>query len=323
MKAAVLRAFGESPRYEDVPTPQPGEGEELIAVTSASLNNIDRVKADGTHYSVGSPEAAGALPAVVGVIGTGQLADGQRVLFGSQAGTMAEYALIRRVATFPIPDGVDDATAAAIWNPGLSAWLTFAWKQPVEPGQTVLILGATGVTGKLAVQLAKHFGAGRVIGAGRNKAVLAQLPELGADATISIDAPEDEVTAAYRANAGEHGYDIVVDYLWGRPTEILIAAIAHNDGEIRRELTRLVQVGEMAGPRISLAAGALRSTGLEISAMGTGTMPPMDVIVGGLGELLDLVAAGKLRIDVRRAPLSSVADLWSRDQAGRRTVFIP
>jgi NADPH2:quinone reductase len=323
MKAAVLHAFGESPRYEDVPTPRPGDGEELIEVTAASLNNIDRVKADGTHYSVGSPEAADALPAVVGVIGTGRLADGQPVLFGSQAGTMAEHAVIRPVATFPVPDGVDDATAAAIWNPGLSAWLTFAWKQPPEPDQSVLILGATGVTGKLAVQLAKHFGAGRVIAAGRNKAVLAQLPELGADATISIDAPDDEVTAAYRANAGEHGYDIVVDYLWGRPTEVFIAAIEHNDGEIRHERTRLVQVGEMAGSRISLAAGALRSTGLEISAMGTGTMPPMDVIIGGLGELLGLVAAGKLRIDVRRAPLSSVTELWTRDQAGARTVFIP
>jgi NADPH:quinone reductase-like Zn-dependent oxidoreductase len=323
MKAAVLHKFGESPRYEEFEVPEPLDGEELIEVSAAPLNNIDRVKADGSHYSVGSPDAGGGLPAVVGVIGTGRLADGQRVLFGSRSGTMAEYAVISRQMTFPIPDSVDDASAAAVWNPGLSAWLTFAWRQKVEPGGSVLILGATGVTGQLAVQLAKHFGAGRVVAAGRNKSVLEQLPALGADATIQLDQPEEQVAAAFAAQAGDHGYDIVVDYLWGRPTEILIGAIEHHDGQLRHERTRLVQVGEMAGSHIRLPAAVLRSTGLEIIGVGTGAMAPMEVIIGGLGELLDLLGAGQLRIGVDRVPLSSVSEVWTRDQAGRRPVFIP
>ena len=323
MKAAVLHAFGQSPRYEDFPVPEPAEGEELVQVTAAPLNNIDRVRADGSHYSVQDAGAGAGLPAVTGVIGTGRLASGQRVLFGSRTGTMAEYSAVNQQATFPIPDDVDDASAAAVWNPGLSAWLTFAWRQKIEPGQSVLILGATGVTGKLAVQLARYFGAGRVIAAGRNQAVLDQLPALGADAAIQLGQPDEQVAGAFAAQAGEHGYDVVVDYLWGRPTEILIGAIGHHDIELRTERTRLVQVGEMAGPAISLPAAVLRSTGLEIVGLGTGAMAPMEVILAGLRELLDLVGAGKLRVDVDRVPLASVGEVWTRDQAGRRPVFIP
>jgi NADPH:quinone reductase-like Zn-dependent oxidoreductase len=323
MKAAVLRAFGESPQYEDFPAPEAGDGEELIKVTAAPLNNIDRVRADGSHYSVKSAQARPSLPAVPGVIGTGRLPDGQRVLFGSRTGTMAEYAVVSRPATFPIPDEVDDASAAAVWNPGLSAWLTFAWRQKIEPGESVLILGATGVTGKLAVQLARYFGAGRVIAAGRNQAVLDGLADLGADAAIQLDQPDDQLAAAFTAQAGDRGFGIVVDYLWGRPTEILLGAIEHHDIKLRTERTRFVQVGEMAGSRISLPAAVLRSTGLEITGVGTGAMAPMDVILGGLRELLDLIAAGKLRVDVDRIPLASVSEVWTRDQAGRRPVFIP
>ena len=323
MKAVVLHAFGESPRYEDFPVPEPGDGEELITVTAAPLNNIDRVRADGSHYSVKSAEAKAGLPAVTGVIGAGRLADGQRVLFGSGTGTMAEYAAVSKQTTFPIPDEVDDASAAAVWNPGLSAWVTLAWRQKIEPGQSVLILGATGVTGKLAVQLARYFGAGRIVAAGRNQAALDQLPALGADATIHLGRPDDQVAAAFAAHAGDRGYDVVVDYLWGRPTEILLGSIEHHDIQLRTERTRLVQVGEMAGSSISLPAAVLRSTGLEIIGVGTGAMAPMDVILDGLRELLELLAVGKLTVDVDLVPLASVGEVWGRDQAGRRPVFIP
>jgi NADPH2:quinone reductase len=135
---------------------------------------------------------------------------------------MAQSSVASEQATFPIPDGLDDAVAAAAWNPGMSAWLTFGWRCPLQPGQTVLILGATGVTGKLAVQAARHFGAGRVVAAGRNQKVLDLLPGLGADAVITLGQPADAVAAAFHAEGGEHGYDLVVDYLWGRPTEILL-----------------------------------------------------------------------------------------------------
>jgi NADPH:quinone reductase-like Zn-dependent oxidoreductase len=344
MKAAVLRGFG-TPRFEEIPQPVPEDGEELIEVTAAPLNNIDRVRADGSHYSVrsggrgsggsgasgrsggsgaGAPGAGpGGQPAVPGVIGAGLRPGGQRVLFGSRLGTMAQYAVANSQATFPIPDDLDDAVAAAAWNPGLSAWLALGWRCRLEPGQTVLILGATGVTGKLAVQAARHFGAGRVVGAGRNQRVLDELPDLGADTTIQLAQPDDALAAAFAAEAGEDGYDVVLDYVWGHPTEVFLGSIEHHDAIPRSSRVRLLQAGEMAGPVITLPAAALRSAGLEILGAGTGTMPPMEVITGTLSELLDLLAAGKIRVDIERVPLSAVAEVWGRDQQGRRPVFIP
>lgn len=324
MKAAVLHAFGRVPQWEEFPRPEPGEGEELVEVTAAPLNNIDRVRADGSHYSVRSGEyAAGGLPAVPGVIGAGRLPGGQRVLFGSRYGTMAQYSAARPEMTFSIPDGLDDAVAAAAWNPGLSAWLAFGWRCRLQPGQTVLILGATGVTGKLAVQAARHFGAARIVAAGRNQQVLDVLPRLGADAAIQLGQPDDAVAAAFTAHAGGHGYDVVLDYLWGHPAEVFLSSIGHHDAQPRSGRVRLLQAGDMAGPAISLPAAVLRSAGLEILGMGTGTMPPMDVLTGMLRELLELLAAGKVRIDIEKVPLSAVTEVWERDQQGRRPVFIP
>ena len=322
MKAAVLHALGELPRYEEVPDPVLLDGEEVVTVTAAPVNAIDRSRAAGSHYSVRSGPDIG-LPAVVGVIGAGRLADGKRVLFGSRLGTMAERSAARPEMTFPIPDGVDDAMAAAVWNPGLSAWLTLRWRASLQPGETVLVLGATGVTGKLAVQLAHRFGAGRVIAAGRNEQVLGELTGLGADATIRLGQPEDALAEAFAAAAGDRGYDLVLDYLWGRPTEILLGSIARHDMTTRSLRTRLVQVGAMAGPDICLPAEVLRSSGLEILGIGTGTMPPLDVITSTLGELLGLIGSGELRIDIDRLPLSDVQQVWSRDQQGCRPVLIP
>lgn len=323
MKAAVLHAYGEVPAYEEFPEPELADGEVMITVTAAALNNIDKVQADGTHYSVRAAAADAKLPLVTGVIGAGVLPDGRRVLFGSRTGTMAERAAVREQMTFPIPDGVDDAVAAAAWNPGLSAWLLFGWRARPEPGATVLVLGATGVTGRLAIQAAKRFGAGKVVAAGRNPESLAALPALGADAVISLGQPDADLAAALTAEAGEQGYDVVADYTWGRPTQVLLSTLERRDAEIRSARTRLVQAGEMAGPDITLPASVLRSGGLEILGMGTGTMPPMEEVFAMLREILGRLASGQLSVDIERVPLAAVAQVWRRDQRGRRPVFIP
>ncbi|MGA3153952.1 MAG: zinc-binding alcohol dehydrogenase family protein [Streptosporangiaceae bacterium] len=322
MKAAVLHAYGEVPRFEEVADPVPGEGEELVTVTAAPLNNIDRARADGSHYSV-SPADVASLPAVPGIIAAGLLPDGRRIIFGSRTGTMAQYAPARLDLTYPIPDSLDDDVAAAAWNPGLSAWLLLGWRARPEPGSTVLVLGATGVTGRLAVQAARRFGAGRVVAAGRNPESLAALPALGADAVISLDQPPERLAAAFTEQGGEHGYDVIADYLWGRPTEILLGALTRRDAEIRSARIRLVQAGEMAGAQIALPAAVLRSAGLEILGQGTGTMPPREQITSMLGDLMSGLAAGEVSIDVERVPLSDVEQVWARDQRGRRPVFVP
>jgi NADPH:quinone reductase-like Zn-dependent oxidoreductase len=318
MKAAVLHAVGETPRFEEFASPVPGEGEELVSVLAAPLNAIDRALAAGSHYY--RPDR---LPAVVGVIGAGRLPDGRRVLFGSGSGTMAELAVVAPEGTFPIPDGLDEALAAAAWNPGLSAWLTLAERVRLEPGQSVLVLGATGVTGRVAVQAARRLGAARVVAAGRSERALEEVLELGADAAIRLDQPDEALGAAFAAEAGERGYDVVVDYLWGRPTEVLLGALTRHDLEPRSSRTRIVQAGDMAGSHVSVPATVLRSAGVEILGAGTGAMPPREVIVRTLGEVLALLATGELRVDFDRVALSRVEEVWGRDQRGRRPVFVP
>jgi NADPH:quinone reductase-like Zn-dependent oxidoreductase len=185
------------------------------------------------------------------------------------------------------------------------------------------VLGATGVTGRMAVQAAKRYGAGRVVAAGRNPDSLAALPGLGADVVISLDQPDEDLAAAFAAAAGEHGYDVVADYLWGHPTEVFISSLIKEDMEVRQLRTRLVQAGEMAGSQITLPAAALRSAGLEVLGMGTGTMPPFEQIGTMLTDLIERLASGDVRIEIERVPLADVATVWQADQHGRRPVLIP
>jgi NADPH2:quinone reductase len=320
MKAAVLHALGERPRYEDVPDPVPQDGEQVVRVLACPLTNFDRAQSAGSHYS----STTIRLPSVCGDIAAGALADGRHMLFGSVGGTMADLAVTAPAWCSPIPEGIDVAVAAAIHNPGLSAGLALQWRAALQPGETVLVMGGTGVTGKVAIQLAKQLGAGRVVASGRNPERLASLAALGADAVVQLDRPDSEIRDDLRELGGEHGYDVILDYLWGHPTEILLEALgtAH-DMSLRFVRTRLLQVGVMAGPTISLPAKVLRASGLEIMGNGSGTAPPAELIESQLNSLMTLVAQGRLSIDVRRMPLAEVADAWDQDQKGRRTVLVP
>jgi threonine dehydrogenase-like Zn-dependent dehydrogenase len=203
MKAAVLHELGQSPRCEEFPAPTAQPGEVLLEVSAAPLNSIDRMIAAGSHYS--KPER---FPVVCGINGAGKLPDGRHVLFGgvrAPYGSMAQYAAVDPHKVFVLPAGLGDAIAAAAFNPGVSALLTLEWRAKLLPGECVLILGATGVTGQFAVQFARRMGAGRIVVAGRNRRVLAQLRELGADATIEIDQADPQLEAAFRREAGEGG----------------------------------------------------------------------------------------------------------------------
>jgi NADPH:quinone reductase-like Zn-dependent oxidoreductase len=317
MQAAIIHEIGGTPRAEDVPAPTPGEDEVLLRVLAAPINAIDKSRVAGTHYS--RPR----LPSIAGWLGAGELDDGRRVLFMyMDAGSMAEHVAAAEKRLIPIPDGIDPAVAAAAFNPGMSAWWAVNQRGPVEPGSTVLIQGATGVTGKLAVQLARLRGAGRIVGTGRNPAALAELLELGADAVIRVDQPDQELAAAYREQAGD-GWDLVIDYLWGHPTEVLIETLIRRDAEGRSLRTRLVEVGAMAGPDVALPAAALRSAGLEIVGMGTGTGAGRDQVTAAIAEFYELVRTGAVRVDIERVPLAQVADVWHREHGGRRLVLIP
>lgn len=214
MKAAVVHEWGQEPAYTDFPDPQPTGGAEVATVEASALTNLTRAVISGKHYS--SKEIT--LPAIAGVDGVARLANGKRVYSGSLApyGMMAERTVVYPAGAVEVPEHVDSVTAAAIPNPGISAWLALSHGAAVQPGQHVLVLGATGVTGSLAVQLAKSvFGAGHVTVAGRNAERLDWLRTVGADDAIMLG--NDDLTEAITARHATRPFDAVLDYLWGSP----------------------------------------------------------------------------------------------------------
>jgi NADPH:quinone reductase-like Zn-dependent oxidoreductase len=321
MYAAVLHALGKSPRYEQFAEPVAGENEALIQVRAAALKPVDRQMANGSHYA-----SFVEFPVVCGLDGVGSTDGGSRVYFAGPRrpfGAMADRTVVHRARCWPVPEGVDDITAAAIVNPGMSAWLTLTQAAKLIPGETVLILGATGTTGKLAVQIAKLLGAGRVVAAGRNQEALDSLRQVGADAAICLQGPGPELTDTFAREAGIAAYDVIVDYLWGWPTEAMLAALTRSDlNPGRSSRARLIQVGESAGASITLPAAALRSSGLEIVGAGTGAVPPMQVLLDTYNLLMDHAGQGKLQVATQPVPLAEVEDAWPREQRAR-LVIVP
>ena len=289
-------------------------------VAAAALNPSTKLLASGSHYA--SPQR---LPVTCGVEGVGRLDSGARVFFAvlrAPHGSMCQRTVAPRSFCWPVPEGLDDVVAAALPNPGLSSWLPLVTTARLSPGESVLVLGATGVAGQLAVQIAKHLGAGRVVAAGRNEHILTRLPKLGADAIIRMDVAEGDVVEAFAREVREGGFDIVLDYLWGRPTELLFGALTRKGFPLARSGTRLVQIGESAGQVISLPAASLRSAAVTI--VGSGTMPSFDVVSQSFQQLMNLAAQGQLHIDTEPVLLADIEHAWTRtDLHGRRLVIVP
>lgn len=315
MQAAVVNVLGESPRYQSFPEPVAGEGEALIEVRAAGLHPIVKALANGSHYAAGG----GEVPAVAGIDGVGVLGDGSRVYFvfvRKPWGTMSERAAAPLRMCIPLPEGIDDVQAAAIVNPGMSAWMSLKERAGLVAGETVLVLGATGVAGQLAIQAARLQGAKRVIGAGRNVDAIAAAD---VDAVIGLGEPEEAVREAFAAEAAL-GIDVVIDFLWGRPTELLLEALAKGFKAISTRRTRLVEVGESAGKTIALPGATLRSIDLTILGSGFGSAS-LDKIFAAIPGLFSMAAAGKLKVAVEGVPLADVEAAWSRVEKGRRIVF--
>ena len=215
MDAAVLHAYG-APRFDQFDDPQPTEGAVVVQVAAAALSQFDVMHASGQHV-IKPP----VLPAVAGNEGIGRLADGRRVYFAGALppfGSMAQGSLVPASNFIEVPDGVDDATAAALGNSGLAAWLPLSARAHNAPGESVLIIGgATGVVGRLAVQAARLLGAGRVIAAGRDRGALERARELGADAVVALPDNSDLI-GVYRSSV-EAPVDVIVDYVWGTALE--------------------------------------------------------------------------------------------------------
>ncbi len=318
MKAAVVRAFGSPPSWSDFPEPPVRPDERLVSVSAAAVNPLVLSRASGSHYSAGSQ-----LPFVAGVDGVGRTADGGRVYFrGARPpyGAMAESVAVPPGRAVPVPDGLSDVTVAAAAIPGVSAWIPLTRLAPVRPGESVLIHGATGGAGRLAIQIARHLGAKSVIATGRDPSKLAALGSLGATAVVNLAEPSESVRSRVRELARDAQIGVVIDYLWGPPAEALLGALGGPDAPRGNSSVRYVSVGSMAGPTVPLPSATLRSSGLEIRGSGIGASTD-DEIVEGTREFLAALRSTRFRVDVEVQPMPSVENHWGRTGGERRLVF--
>jgi len=319
MNAAVVRSFGDPPAYEPFDTPTPTSPDEmLIDVLAAGLHQRTRSSANGSHYT-----SIGELPMIPGFDGIGRDPDGGLryfILADTHLGSMAEQVVIESRRSTPLPADTDVLTVAAAMNPGMSSWIALRNRIAFQPGQSVLVLGATGNAGQMAVQIAKHLGARHVIAAGRDPERLATLTELGADTIVSLAGDPD---TAYRL-LGEAAadVDVVIDYLWGPVTERAMPAALTHRTDKSQPLT-WIEIGSMSGLQITLPSAWLRAAPLQLVGSGQGSVSTTDII-SQLPALAGEISTGTYTIDAVPIPLSHVRTAWNAPVApGQRIVFVP
>src|SRR5580658_5834064 len=316
MKAAVVVEAGKTPIYGDFQEPVPESGEVQVTVSAAALSNVVKSRASGRHYS-----SSGELPFVVGIDGVGRLDDGRRVYFvlpRAPFGSMSEKTVIRPSQCVTLPDDLDDVTAAAIANPGMSSWAALKERAKLKAGETVLVNGATGTAGSLAVQIARHMGARKVVATGRNAEALKALPGLGADVTIPLGEVGDAFEDALKEQFGGDGIDVVLDYLWGQSAERVIIAGAKAGKDAVP--IRFVQIGSVSAPNITLPSAALRSSAITLMGSGIGSIA-LDKLVKSIGELMQATVSGGFKILTTIFPLSEVEHVWAAANSMPRIVF--
>lgn len=303
MRAALISEVGHGPRcVEDHPEP---EADLVVDVTAAPINPVDLSIAAGRFYA-GPPNA----PYVPGVEGVGRTADGRRLWFETGAGylgdgSMAERAAVAEERAVALPDGVDDALAGCLGVAGIAAWVPLEHRARVQEGETVLVLGATGIVGSIGVQAARLLGAGRVVAAGRDRETLERVE---ADAHVTLPATADDLREA----AGG-GIDVVLDPLWGEHAATATEAMALNG--------RLVMLGQSAGHAATFDAGVVRGRALRILGHANAATPH-EVKEDAFRKMCEHAAAGRLAVDHEEIPLDQVGEAWKRQAASPHVKLI-
>jgi NADPH:quinone reductase-like Zn-dependent oxidoreductase len=319
MHAAVVTAFGSGPRYQEFPVPAPtGDDEILVDVVAAGLHPRVRSQADGSHYT-----STDKLPLVPGIDGVGRGTDGRLryfVLPDTTMGSMAEQTVIDTRRSVALADDIDPVALAAAMNPAMSSWVALRQRAPFQAGQDVLVLGATGNAGQMAVQVAKLFGAGRVIAAGRNAERLATLPAVGATTTVLLDGQADN--SADRVGRAAADVDVVLDYLWGEPAAAAMVAVLTHRADRGKPLT-WAQIGSVAGATAPVPSAALRVARLQIVGSGQGSVSTREYLAE-FPALVEAISAGPLKVGARPMPLAEVRQAWAAvASATQRIVLIP
>jgi NADPH:quinone reductase-like Zn-dependent oxidoreductase len=310
MKAAVVTAFEEPPHYEDFPDPVAAHGDELVVdVVAAALHPRVRSQASGSHYT-----STGELPMVPGIDAVVRDAKGKlhyALLDDTTLGTMAQRTIIEKDRSVALPKDADPVAVAAAINPVMSSWVALRHRIHFKRGSSVLILGATGSAGRMAIQVAKRFGAKEVIGAGRNPQRLKELATLGADRVLTLD---------QLGQAGD--VDVVIDYVWGEPTAKGIVDLITHRRDRGKELS-WIQIGAMAGPNSEIPSAALRSSRTQLVGSGIGSVDGRD-FREEIPKIAKAVAEGVFDVRTQTIPLSDVATAWTQPLDGdKRIVFLP
>jgi NADPH2:quinone reductase len=314
MRAAVIERYGEPPVLREVPEPKP-DGSSLVEVTAAPLNPVDISIAGGKFYA-GSPPT----PYVPGGEGIGRLEQngkaGPRVYFRAALpnGAMAEHAVVSGGQAVPLPDGVPDGVAAALGTPGIAAYLGLTRRAELKAGETVLILGASGVLGTIAVQVARLLGAGRVVAAARDERGLARAKDVGADATVDLKQTDGLVDRIKEASQGQ--LNVVIDPVWGAPGVTAMEAMS--------AFGRFVQLGASAGQEAVVKSGVVR--GRYLSVLGYNSfVVPWEEQAAAYRKLVDYVVAGQVKVEFEVLPLEAAPDAWKRQAASphRKLVLSP
>jgi NADPH:quinone reductase-like Zn-dependent oxidoreductase len=321
MKAAVLHHLGTSPVYENAMDPVPQNDEQhLLHVKAAAVKNIDKLRAGGSHYA-----SYTQLPVVVGIDGVGILDDGRRVYSHGITGMIAEKALVSKHGVIEIPDQLDFDLAAALPNAVMGAAMALRFRAKMERGNVVFINGATGVTGQMAVQMAKHYGASKIIVSGRDQDMLEKCRALGADILISLAQDDTEIIAQIKNTHLQNPINIVIDYLWGHPVELFLKSLKGGGVNNFTHQVRIVTVGDMAGEAINLSSGILRSSNIEILGSGLGSLSREDFGIFNthiLPEIFQLAVEGKIVMDLKTESLENIEKVWSEEvEKGKRLVI--
>jgi len=312
VRAALITELGRLPEIGEAPDPVRGEGETLIEVVAVPLNPIDINVGAGRFYGGHPP-----LPFVPGSEVVGRVVEAERLapdtlvwahgagMGVSRDGGLGELLAVSEDVLVPVPDDVDPVLAGALGTAGVAGWLPVAHREPVREGDVVLVLGATGTVGLVAVQGARLLGAGRVVAAGRRPEALERAKRLGADAVVSLES--EDLVRAFKEACGGDGPTLVVDPLWGEPA--VAAATAAAPG------ARLVNIGQSAGPAAPLLSADVRGKQLSILGFSNFGAPP-DVMHRGYLRLLDYARAGEIEVETRTFPFAQVAEAWEAQANG-------
>ena len=323
MTAAVLHKHAAPPEFALWPMPQRGTGQALVRVTAAPISPLDLLCASGTSY-FGPPK----LPYVPGAQGVGVVVEAdtlesrQRIWFSCDAGmkpgdgSMSQYCVIDESASLPLPDDVDDDLVAALGLSSIAAWMALKWRGNIQPGEQVLVLGASGAVGQVAVQAARLLGAGRVIAASRDEAARNRAYSLGADAVVDLTGNDVDEMSKRMTAACDGPLQLVIDPVCGLPAEAAIKALAYGG--------RLVNFGSAAGPGARFESAILRSKMLSILGY-TNNALNHEQKAEALKEILAHAAAGRCTVERESVPLARAAEAWERQAsiARRKLILVP